>query len=48
MSKIQKDFRKEFNEIKSVLWSFFYELNAIFLYYAGQSYAYPAIAVEDF
>ena len=35
LSKIQKDFRKEYTEIKTVLLSCFYELNAIFLFYAG-------------
>ena len=26
----------------------FEDLNAVFIYYSGQSHAYPAIAVEDF
>ena len=34
--------------IKEVLSIHFESLNAVFLYYSGQSHCYPAIAIEDF
>ena len=47
-SKIQKQFSKDFAAIKDVLRKHFEDLNAVFIYYSGQSHAYPAIAIEDF
>ena len=47
-SKIARSFRREFKEIKDVLQKQFHMLNAIFLFYAGQSHTYPSIAIEDF
>ena len=47
-SKIQKAFKSDFKAIKVVLQENFESINNIFLFYSGQSHAYPAIAKEDF
>lgn len=46
--KLQKAFRKDFAALKEVLQKNYHIINATFLFYAGQSYAYPALAIEDF
>ena len=48
LSKIQKSYRREFNEIKEILQKCFFKLNAIFLFYCGQSPSYPTLDISDF
>lgn len=47
-SKIERSFRRDFSSIKEVLQVSYSSLVAIFIYYAGQSHSYPAMAQEDF
>lgn len=47
-SKIQKSYSRDFKAIKEVLQLHYQDLNAVFIYYSGQSHAYPAISIEDF
>ena len=47
-SKVETSFRRDFIQIKEVLQQHYTALVAVFIFYAGQSHAYPALSVEDF
>jgi len=47
-TKIQQAFRRDYLQIKEVLQAEYAKIVAVFLFYSGQSHAYPSMAVEDF